>query len=103
MDGGCELMGRIADQFAKDVSALEDRIQARIDRIRTQGMARPPKSIDSDIAHLLETLERDEDINLEFECGDGELSREASRMITTARRLVREAGYALPETVGGAS
>lgn len=62
--------------------------------------AQPLKQPDADIIHLLETLEMDEELNSEFDCCDGEFSREASRLITTARRLVREAGYALPETTG---
>ncbi len=61
------------------------------------------KPLDADLAHLLETLEMDEEINADFDCGDGEMSLEASRLVATARRLAREAGYALPETGGGAS
>lgn len=59
------------------------------------------KPLDADTIHLLETLEMDEEINADFDCGDGEMSREASRLLTTARRLAREAGFALPEAVGG--
>ncbi len=61
------------------------------------------KPLDADLAHLLETLEMDEELNADFDCGDGAMSLEASRLVTTVRRLAREAGYALPETVGGAS
>lgn len=60
------------------------------------------KPLDVDLTHLLETLEMDEEINADFDCGDGPMSLEASRLVTTVRRLAREAGYALPETVGGA-
>ncbi len=68
-----------------------------------EGMQTKLKPLDADLTHLLETLEMDEEINADFDCGDGEMSLEASRLATTVRRLVREAGYALPETVGGLS
>ena len=60
------------------------------------------KPIDQDIEALLENLGIDTEINGEFDCGDGEMSALAASMETTARRLVREAGYALPETPRGA-
>jgi len=59
------------------------------------------KEADADIAHLLENLNLDADINAEFEGADGEMTLDARRLETTARRLVREAGYDLPETVKG--
>lgn len=101
-------MGRHADEFERATKALvsdflEDRIQERIDQLRDGGKVAPLKLPDADINHLLETLEMDEEINAAFDCGDGEISLEASRLLTTARRLVREAGYALPETAGGTS
>ena len=56
------------------------------------------KPLDADLAHLLEALEMDEEINTDFDCGDGEMSLEACHLVTTVCRLAREAGYALPET-----
>lgn len=79
----------------------KDKIPDFISEVATSVDAAKP--LDADITHLLETLEMDEEFNTQCDCGDGELSQEASRLVATARRLVREAGYALPETVGGAS
>lgn len=59
------------------------------------------KSMDADIEHLIDTLGTDAEINEDFDCADGEMSLDARRLETTARRLVREAGYALPETATG--
>lgn len=59
------------------------------------------KPLDADIEHLIETLGTDAEMNEDFDCADGEMSQEARRLETTARRLVREAGYALPETPRG--
>lgn len=60
-----------------------------------------PLELDADIEHLIETLGTDVEINEEFDGADGEMALEARRLETTARRLVREAGYALPETATG--
>lgn len=57
------------------------------------------KMIDPDIAHLLETLQLDEELNAEFDGEESRFTRECSRLYATARRLAREAGYALPEAV----
>ncbi|KMW60761.1 hypothetical protein AIOL_000926 [Candidatus Rhodobacter oscarellae] len=91
-----------ADQLHKAADALKMNAIAAGYPIPT-AMQTKLKPLDADLTHLLETLEMDEEVNADFDCGDGEMSLEASRLVATARRLAREAGYALPETVGGAS
>lgn len=91
----------VSEQLARDAEAIQGRIQARIDRLQADGKVEPLKLIDADVQHLLDTLALDAEINEDFDCADGEMSLEARRLETTARRLVREAGYALPETTTG--
>lgn len=91
-------MGGPADQFDQTVGGLQDRIQGRIDRLQERGTIKPLKMPDADILHLLQTLETDAEGIADFEEPGGKGAAEARRMETTARRLVREAGYALPET-----
>lgn len=84
-------MGRHADEFERDTQALQDRIQARIDRLKEGGKVTPLKLPDADLAWALQYAE--------FNGEDGYTTTDARRLETVLRRLAREAGYALPETV----
>ncbi len=55
------------------------------------------KQIDKDIEWLLETVEDDKESEAGLMCADGEDVNVSARVYTIVRRLVREAGYALPE------
>lgn len=128
MDGGAELMMAFPENVQELVSvaatyALDgapftaaDRLHKAADVLKMgaiaagypipEAMQTKLKPLDADLAHLLETLEMDEEIDADFEDAPFDLlgSRsDASRLVTTVRRLAREAGYALPENVGGAS
>jgi hypothetical protein len=63
------------------------------------------KPIDHDLAVTLEAVALDAEINASFQDQfgpmGGELDEIAATVETTVRRLAREAGYALPETVCG--
>lgn len=61
------------------------------------------KPLDADLAWLLQYAEEDAQFSAEFNGEDGYTTADARRLETVLRRLAREAGYALPETVGGAS
>jgi hypothetical protein len=100
----------IAEVYSGDGAPFTaaDRLSLAAERLREcaiqKGYPSPPaalKPMDADIEHLLENLGLDVEVNEDFECPDGEMSSIARRMETTARRLVREAGYVLPETPRG--
>ncbi|AUQ62360.1 hypothetical protein [Phaeobacter inhibens] len=91
-------MGRHADEFERDTQALQDRIQARIDRLKEGGKVTPLKLPDADLAWALQYAEEDAQFSAEFNGEDGYTTADARRLETVLRRLAREAGYALPET-----
>ncbi len=119
MDGGEELimsfpqdvheLVSVAAIYSEDGAPFTaaDRLHKAADTLKMHALAAghpipeamQAKLPDADLAWALQYAEEDAQFSADFNGEDGYTTADARRLETVLRRLAREAGYALPETV----